>query len=68
MVERSGEKFSGYNKPKRTSGHSTKSHARSVRFPLPFVSRSAAALNGGQCFLAFQRCPSFIFSLHRAGR
>ena len=22
-----GERFSGYNKPKRTSGHSTKSHA-----------------------------------------
>ena len=26
-VERGGEKFSGYNKPKRTLGHKTKSHA-----------------------------------------
>jgi hypothetical protein len=26
-VERAGEKFSGYNKPKRTPGHPTKSHA-----------------------------------------
>ena len=26
-IERSGEKFSGYNKPKRTPGHKTKSHA-----------------------------------------
>lgn len=26
-VERSGEKFSGYNKPKRTPNHPTKSHA-----------------------------------------
>jgi len=26
-VERSGEKFSGYNKPKRTPKHPTKSHA-----------------------------------------
>ena len=26
-VERGGEKFSGYNKPKRTPGHKTKSHA-----------------------------------------
>ena len=26
-VERSGEKFSGYNKPKRTPSHPTKSHA-----------------------------------------
>ena len=26
-IERAGEKFSGYNKPKRTPGHSTKSHA-----------------------------------------
>jgi|TARA_R110000796_G_scaffold143283_2_gene259733 hypothetical protein len=26
-VERAGEKFSGYNKPKRTPGHKTKSHA-----------------------------------------
>jgi len=27
MPERGGEKFSGYNKPKRTPGHKTKSHA-----------------------------------------
>mgnify|MGYP001303575308 CR=1 FL=1 len=27
MVTYRGEKFSGYNKPKRTSGHKTKSHA-----------------------------------------
>ena len=26
-VERGGEKFSGYNKPKRTPGHGSKSHA-----------------------------------------
>ena len=26
-VERNGEKFSGYNKPKRTPNHPTKSHA-----------------------------------------
>ena len=26
-VERSGEKFKGYNKPKRTPSHPTKSHA-----------------------------------------
>ena len=26
-VEYRGEKFSGYNKPKRTPGHKTKSHA-----------------------------------------
>lgn len=26
-VERAGEKFSGYNKPKRTPNHPTKSHA-----------------------------------------
>jgi len=26
-VERSGEKFKGYNKPKRTPNHSSKSHA-----------------------------------------
>lgn len=26
-VERAGEKFSGYNQPKRTPGHPTKSHA-----------------------------------------
>ncbi len=26
-VERAGEKFSGYNKPKRTPGHPKKSHA-----------------------------------------
>jgi len=26
-VERNGEKFSGYNKPKRTPKHGTKSHA-----------------------------------------
>jgi len=26
-VERSGEKFRGYNKPKRTPSHPTKSHA-----------------------------------------
>lgn len=26
-VERAGEKFSGYNKPKRTPKHPTKSHA-----------------------------------------
>jgi hypothetical protein len=26
-VERGGEKFSGYNKPKRTPKHATKSHA-----------------------------------------
>lgn len=26
-IERGGEKFSGYNKPKRTPGHKTKSHA-----------------------------------------
>ena len=26
-VERGGEKFSGYNKPKRTPGHPKKSHA-----------------------------------------
>lgn len=26
-VERAGEKFSDYNKPKRTPGHPTKSHA-----------------------------------------
>lgn len=26
-VERAGEKFSGYNKPKRTPKHATKSHA-----------------------------------------
>lgn len=27
MIERSGEKFSGYNKPKRTPNHPKKSHA-----------------------------------------
>ena len=27
MIEHRGEKFSGYNKPKRTPGHKTKSHA-----------------------------------------
>ena len=27
MIEKGGEKFSGYNKPKRTPGHPTKSHA-----------------------------------------
>jgi len=27
MIERSGEKFAGYNKPKRTPGHPKKSHA-----------------------------------------
>ena len=27
MVEKSGEKFSGYNKPKRTPKHPKKSHA-----------------------------------------
>ena len=27
MITYRGEKFSGYNKPKRTSGHKTKSHA-----------------------------------------
>ncbi len=27
MVEYRGEKFSGYNKPKRTPGHANKSHA-----------------------------------------
>lgn len=27
MIEYRGEKFSGYNKPKRTPEHSTKSHA-----------------------------------------
>lgn len=26
-IERGGEKFSGYNKPKRTPSHPTKSHA-----------------------------------------
>lgn len=26
-IEYRGEKFAGYNKPKRTSGHPTKSHA-----------------------------------------
>ena len=26
-IERNGEKFSGYNKPKKTPKHSTKSHA-----------------------------------------
>jgi len=26
-IKRGGEKFSGYNKPKRTPGHKTKSHA-----------------------------------------
>ena len=26
-IERNGEKFSGYNKPKRTPGHPKKSHA-----------------------------------------
>ncbi len=27
MITHRGEKFSGYNKPKRTPGHKTKSHA-----------------------------------------
>ena len=27
MIEYRGEKFSGYNKPKRTPKHATKSHA-----------------------------------------
>lgn len=27
MIEKAGEKFQGYNKPKRTPGHPTKSHA-----------------------------------------
>jgi hypothetical protein len=27
MIERGIEKFAGYNKPKRTPGHKTKSHA-----------------------------------------
>ena len=27
MIEHRGEKFSGYNKPKRTPGHPKKSHA-----------------------------------------
>ena len=27
MIEYRGEKFSGYNKPKRTPGHAKKSHA-----------------------------------------
>jgi hypothetical protein len=26
-IERAGEKFAGYNKPKRTPGHKSKSHA-----------------------------------------
>lgn len=26
-IEKSGERFAGYNKPKRTPGHKTKSHA-----------------------------------------
>ena len=26
-IEKAGERFSGYNKPKRTPGHKTKSHA-----------------------------------------
>jgi len=26
-IERGGEKFAGYNKPKRTPSHPTKSHA-----------------------------------------
>lgn len=26
-IERAGEKFSGYNKPKKTPGHASKSHA-----------------------------------------
>ena len=46
-VERAGEKFSGYNKPKRTPGHKTKSHAvlakkgdtvKLIRFGQPGVS------------------------------
>ena len=31
MVEYRGEKFAGYNKPKRTPGHPTKSHAVLVK-------------------------------------
>jgi len=27
MIDRGKEKFAGYNKPKRTPGHATKSHA-----------------------------------------
>lgn len=27
MIERAGQKFTGYNKPKRTPSHPTKSHA-----------------------------------------
>ena len=46
-VERSGEKFRGYNKPKRTPSHPTKSHAvlaksgdqvKLIRFGQPGVS------------------------------
>ena len=33
MIEVGGEKFSGLNKPKRTPGHPTKSHAVAVRNP-----------------------------------
>lgn len=51
MVERGGEKFEGYNKPKRTPSHPTKSHAvlakegdkvRLIRFGQQGVSGSPA--------------------------
>ena len=51
MIERRGEKFAGYNKPKRTPNHPTKSHAvlakegnkvRLIRFGQQGVSGSPA--------------------------
>ena len=51
MIERRGEKFTGYNKPKRTPDHPTKSHAvlakegdkvRLIRFGQQGVSGSPA--------------------------
>ena len=51
MIERRGEQFAGYNKPKRTPNHPTKSHAvlakegdkvRLIRFGQQGVSGSPA--------------------------
>ena len=66
MIEHRGEKFAGYNKPKRTPNHPTKSHAvlakegdkvRLIRFGQQGVSgsparkgESAAAKNRREAF------------------
>ena len=54
MIEYRGEKFSGYNKPKRTPNHPTKSHAvlakegsviKLIRFGQQGVSGAGKALS-----------------------